>query len=104
MIWAALARGQAPVANFAASSTSGCAPLSVTFTDQSTGNPFSWNWDFGNGQLGTQKNPSIAYYQPGTYTVKLVVKNAAGVDQETKTNYITVFPAPSASFTANLTT
>jgi len=78
--------------------------LAVYFTDQSTGNPFSWNWDFGNGQLATGRTPSITYSQPGTYTVKLVVKNAAGVDEEIKTNYITVYPAPSASFTANMTT
>src|SRR5438045_9738877 len=104
MVWAAHVQGQAPVANFTSSVTSGCAPLSVVFTDQSTGNPFSWNWDFGNGQLATGKSPGLTFTQPGTYTVRLVVKNSSGVDEETKTNYITVFPAPAASFTANLTT
>jgi gliding motility-associated-like protein len=98
------AQGQPPVANFTASSTSGCSPLAVIFTDQSTGNPFSWNWDFGNGQLASGKNASVTYSQPGVYTVRLVVKNASGVDDEVKTNYITVYPSPTASFTANLTT
>jgi gliding motility-associated-like protein len=104
VICSVYALGQAPIANFSASPTSGCSPLGVGFTDQSLGNPFSWNWDFGNGQLSTAKNPSVTYSQPGTYTVRLVVKNAYGVDEEIKTNYITVFPSPTASFSANLTT
>jgi gliding motility-associated-like protein len=96
--------GQTPVANFSASTTSGCAPLTVSFTDQSTGNPTSWNWQFGNGQLSTIKNPVVTFSQPGTYTIKLVVRNADGIDEEEKIDYITVFPSPSASFSADLTT
>ena len=96
--------GQAPVANFSASTQTGCAPLAVTFQDLSTGNPFSWNWDFGNGQLSNTRNPSIAYSLPGTYTVRLIVRNAFGIDDEIKTNYITVSPSPTASFDANITT
>ncbi len=95
---------QNPVANFVSNVTSGCAPLTVHFTDISTGNPTSWNWDFGNGQLSTTRNPSVLYTQPGTYTVRLVVRNNNGVDEEIKTNYITVSPSPTAAFTANLTT
>lgn len=87
-----------------ASATSGCAPMTVIFTDQSTGNPFSWNWDFGNGQLGNTRNGSAYYSQPGTYTVKLIVKNEFGVDEEVKTGYITIAPSPTAAFTASLTT
>ena len=96
--------GQAPVANFSSSSQSGCSPLLVFFQDLSTGNPFSWNWDFGNGQLSTVRNPAVNYSTPGTYTVRLVVRSATGIDEEIKVNYITVAPAPSASFRANITT
>src|SRR5258708_17504656 len=60
----ATALGQIPVAGFTANKTSGCAPLTVTFTDQSTGNPTSWNWQFGNGQLSTAKNPVVTFSQP----------------------------------------
>jgi gliding motility-associated-like protein len=98
------ALSQAPVAAFTSTNPNGCAPLTVHFTDQSTGSPFSWNWDFGNGQLSNQRNPSAYYSQPGIYTVKLIVKNAFGVDEETKVNYISVAPSPTASFTATLTT
>jgi len=97
-------QAQDPVANFSANNTSGCGPLRVIFTDQSTGSPTSWSWDFGNGQLSVQQNPTVTYTQPGTYTVRLIVKNASGIDDEIKTNYITVFASPTASFTANLTT
>jgi gliding motility-associated-like protein len=94
---------QLPSANFTATPVSGCSPLTVRFTDQSEGNPFSWNWDFGNGQLSTQQNPTVTYYTAGSYTVKLVVKNASGLDDEVKTGYITVAPSPTAAFTSNLT-
>jgi gliding motility-associated-like protein len=96
--------GQSPVANFTSNIQSGCSPLVINFQDLSTGNPFSWNWDFGNGQLSTVKNPVVNYSAPGTYTVRLVVRNSTGIDEEIKTNYITVAPAPSANFSANITT
>ena len=31
-------------------------------------------WDFGNGQTSTNRNATITYEQPGTYTIKLVAK------------------------------
>jgi gliding motility-associated-like protein len=93
--------GQNPVANFSASTTSGCAPLIVTFTDQSTGSPKFWNWDFGNGALSNLQNPTMVFSTPGVYTVTLVVRNNNGADGITKTNYITVNPSPSASFIAD---
>jgi PKD repeat protein len=90
-------KAQAPVANFNASVYSGCSPLGVTFTDQSTGNPKFWNWDFGNGQLSNLQNPIVAFSTPGTYTITLVVKNNDGVDGITKFNLITVNPSPVAN-------
>lgn len=94
---------QAPQADFSASVTSGCGPLSVRFTDISSGTPKFWNWDFGNGQFSNQQNPTTAYTTPGTYSVTLVVRNESGADGETKTGLITVFPSPKASFTADAT-
>ena len=44
------------------------------------------------------------FFIPGTYTVKLIARNNSGIDEEEKINYITVFPSPAASFTANITT
>jgi len=76
-------------ASFFADVTSGDAPLSVTFFDQST-NATSWAWDFGDGGTSTDKNPSYVYKNPGTYTVSLVASNGGVSDTETVTNLITV--------------
>jgi gliding motility-associated-like protein len=94
---------QAPVANFTANVTSGCAPLTVSFTDLSTNNPNFWSWDF-QGQLSRAKNPVITFSTPGTYTVRLVVRNAAGIADEVKTNYIVVSASPTVNFQADKTT
>jgi gliding motility-associated-like protein len=94
---------QLPTANFTSNVQTGCSPLTVQFTDQSTGSPFSWNWDLGNGQFSTAPNPIGIYTQPGIYTVTLIVKNVNGLDEETKVDYITVYPAPVAAFTADMT-
>ncbi len=75
----------------------------VSFRDLTTGSPKFWNWDFGNGTLSNAQHPIIAYNNPGTYTVTLVVRNADGTTGITKTNYITVYPSPAAAFTADKT-
>ncbi len=94
---------QAPVAEFSASQVSGCAPFAVRFTDQSTGSPKFWNWDFGNGQISNIQNPTVTYSVPGTYSVTLVVRNSNGTNGITKTALINVFASPQARFTADRT-
>ncbi len=80
----------APVANFSGTPTSGSAPLTVTFTDLSTGSPTSRSWNFGDGGTSTSQNPSHQYTAAGTYTVTLTASNTCASDSETKTSYITV--------------
>lgn len=79
-----------PVANFSADSTTGTAPFTVTFTDQSTNAPTSWSWSFGDGTTAVDQNPIHVYSVSGTYTVTLTATNGAGSDGETKAGYITV--------------
>lgn len=79
-----------PNAQFTASPTTGTAPLTVYFTDQSTNSPTSWSWNFGDGETSTAQSPSHIYTSSGTYTVSLTVANAAGSDAETKQNHISV--------------
>jgi PKD repeat protein len=74
----ALASTVKPTASFTASATSGTAPLTVQFTDTSTGSPTSWSWDFGNGTTSSAQNPSMSYSSAGAYTVTLTASNAAG--------------------------
>jgi PKD repeat protein len=81
----------------------GCTPILVHFTDESTGNPNYWKWDLGNGTISYLQNPSVTYFVPGNYNIKLIVKNAAGRDSLVKTNYVQVFAAPIVDFTASQT-
>lgn len=81
----------AAVADFTASPASGALPLTVRFTDQSTGTVTSWSWSFGDGATSTAQNPSHTYTSAGHFTVSLVVTGPGGSDTETKTNYIRVW-------------
>lgn len=86
-----------PVADFSAIPTSGPAPLTVQFSDLSSGTPTEWNWDFENdGTIDSMaKNPSHVFTNPGTYSVYLSAANAYGSDTELKNNLITVItPGP----------
>jgi len=56
----------------------------VRFSDESTGEPTSWLWDFGDGQTSQQQNPSHTYAASGSKTVTLVVSNASGSDSAVK--------------------
>jgi len=79
----------APVANFAGTPTSGNAPLTVSFTDSSTGTPTSWNWSFGDGGYSSGQNPVYTYAGTGSFTVSLTATNSAGSTTKTVANYIT---------------
>ena len=90
-----------PVANFTATPTRGPGPLQVTFTDESTGSPDEWLWDFGDGYTNTTANPVHTYENPGTYAVTLTAMNAGGSTTIERVGYITVtIPPPAADFTA----
>ncbi|MBN1431742.1 MAG: PKD domain-containing protein [Methanomicrobiaceae archaeon] len=93
-----------PVAGFTSNITSGFIPLSVSFTDSSTGTPTSWSWDFGDSGTSALQNPEHTYTSPGTYDVSLTVSNAEGSDTEIKAGYITVNAyVPVANFSADPT-
>jgi len=85
-----------PVAAFSGSPLSGNVPLTVQFTDESTNDPTSWLWDFGDEGSSEEQSPEHKYESVGTYTVKLTATNDGGSDDEEKPDYITVSGAPSA--------
>ncbi|MBU1345200.1 MAG: PKD domain-containing protein, partial [Proteobacteria bacterium] len=76
------------VANFSATPTSGCAPLTVGFTNDCTGLFTDCAWDFGDGGASTDTNPTYAYVRPGLYTVVLSVTDQCGLD--TKSSLVIV--------------
>jgi len=97
-----------PTAAFSAAETEGYAPFDAAFTDESSIEPLPvahWAWDFGDDGASAAQNPVHTFESPGVYTVALTVRNAAGSDTDTKTDYITVNSGvgPTALFTANTT-
>lgn len=82
----------APTAAFSSDVQSGTGPVTVHFTDQSTGSPTSWAWDFDNNGTvdSTVQNPTYTYTSAGSYTVRLTATNAYGSDGEVKAAYIAV--------------
>jgi hypothetical protein len=85
------------VANFTANNTTVCAGTSVSFSDQSAGSPTGWAWTFGDGGTANTANPSHVYTTPGTYNVSLTVTVGASSNTFTRSSYITVVPAPTAT-------
>ncbi len=45
----------APVADFVAEQTWGVPPAVIFFTDETTGGPTSWSWNFGDGNTSTSR-------------------------------------------------
>jgi len=80
-----------PPTIFTGTPRSGPAPLTVEFTDLTSG-ATSWTWEFGDGWGSYTQHPSHTYTTPGTYTVILTtyddVTGTSGV--EVATDYITV--------------
>ena len=69
-----------PLARFGAEPLAGLAPLTVQFTDSSTGPITSWHWNFGDGEGGTIQNPTHIYRTAGSYSVTLTVHGPGGMD------------------------
>jgi len=78
-------------ADFSGTPLAGYAPLTVTFTDASTGEPVSWSWLFGDGGVSDLPDPVHTYGVPGVYAVSLTVANATANDTLTRDAYVTVY-------------
>jgi RHS repeat-associated protein len=79
-------------AGFVATPLTGSAPLTVTFTGQSSGAVDSHLWNYGDGTTGATSTLTYThlYTLPGVYTVTLTVTGLGGNDTLTRTGYITV--------------
>ncbi|MEW6752887.1 MAG: fibronectin type III domain-containing protein [Candidatus Latescibacterota bacterium] len=98
----------APQAAFGASPGQGQVPLTVQFTDGSSGTVTSWSWSFGDGTGSTDRNPSHTYANPGSYSVSLTAVGPAGAHTLTRSGLITVTaaappppPPPAAAFSGS---
>src|SRR5713226_3806662 len=86
----------APTANFTGSPTMGTWPLTVSFTDKSTGTITNGFWDFGDGANTNTATAGVmhTYQGAGTNTVSLTVSGPVGADTLTRPNYIVVTNLP----------
>jgi PKD repeat protein len=79
-----------PVAGFSMVTSSVFFPVTIQFTDTSTGSPTAWNWSFGDGTYSELQNPVHAYTTEGNVTISLKVTNAAGYDVVAGSVYINI--------------
>ncbi len=95
-----------PVAAFTTTVRQGCSPLSVTYGNQSTGSPTSYQWTFQGGvpSTSTDPNPTVFYATNGTYNVTLTAKNGASTNTLTRNGYISVGRVPIPNFSYSNTT
>ena len=94
--------GSEPVSNFQASETIGCAPLSVDFSDMSStanGGLAKWNWDFKDGGIAGQPNPTHVFNNAGIYQAELTVVTGFGCEA-TDSIAIEVLPTPAITLEA----
>jgi len=85
-----------PAASFTGAPGSGLVPLTVTFTDTSTGTITNRVWTFGDGGTLTTNATIVAhlYSLAGTNTVSLTVSGPAGTSSQTNANYIVATNSP----------
>lgn len=78
----------APTPDFTAIGTSGELLLEVTFQNTSTGVFTDFLWDFGNGSVSTEVNPTHIYDTVGSFTVVLQATGPGGISTEAKVDFV----------------
>jgi YD repeat-containing protein len=82
-----------PVAGFTAAPTTGLRPLTVYFTNLSTG-ATSYSWNFGDRNTATNQNPVKTYTNAGVCTLSLTAAGPGGSSSVTNQNYIVATNPP----------
>lgn len=93
----------APIGDFSVAPQQGHIDEPIQFTDQSTGTPTSWMWDFGDSGISSLQSPVHSYSSSGTFMVTLMVGNAMGIGAPVKKDIIIVNDKPVADFEADET-
>jgi gliding motility-associated-like protein len=94
-----------PTAEFSFSDNEGCAPVDISFTDESSIDPNhsigSYEWDFGDGSTSSSASPNYTYVNPNIYDLGLIVTTAGGgcADTIIMEGVMSIYVTPEASFT-----
>jgi gliding motility-associated-like protein len=77
----------------------GCVPYTPVFKNLSLGGT-DWIWEFGNGDISTDFEPTYTYTTTGTFNVRLIAIDTSTCNKRDTSAYftITVFPIPTANF------
>ncbi len=87
-----------PVASFTPDKLTGCSPVMINFTNNSS-NATSFHWDFGNGNTSLGNQVSAFYAQPGIYKVSLIATQNSLHD--TTSANIVVYASPTAGLSSS---
>lgn len=96
-----LAVGAPPVPTFTTTTSStGCAPATVSFANGSAGVYDSLLWAFPGGTppSSTAENPMVAYAIPGVYDVQLTLFSPFGPQVLAQPQFVTVYARPEPAF------
>ena len=80
-------------ANFAVDIGAACSPMTVRFSNVTTGSARSYFWDFGNGNYSNDEVPKPQLFSTDTidrkYKIQLIATNACGNDTTTRSVIVT---------------
>ena len=97
-----------PVKAVVASQIASCTGQTVLFNSSQSfdpdGDPFSVNWNFGNGASSDQANPSYVYEKPGIYEAKLTLNDGFTDEQTVATIPVIIEGSPVAKLNLSDTT
>ena len=96
-----------PIVDFTIDVSSGCVPVTVTFTNLTEfADEDAYLWQFGEGEgFSNAQNPTYIYNSPGVFDVTLTAFNELGISvTETREMAVEVFEQPQARFSVRPTT
>ncbi len=89
--------GGLPVAEFTSNNQTVCETRTIVFSNQSAScetATYAWTFQSGSPSSSTNANPTITYYNLGSYDVRLITTNSFGSDTMLLEDYVTVIDAP----------
>ncbi|MDX1910980.1 MAG: PKD domain-containing protein, partial [Saprospiraceae bacterium] len=91
-----------PVAQFTASDTLACGRLETTLLASPAGSQYNYGWFASNGNTAAGNPANFVFSDSGSYSVRLLVQDLWGCQDDTSLFIFRVFPVPNSNFSMNL--